>query len=38
MLISTVFEGYVWTWLTMGGMALAVAGMVLALRAKSAPN
>lgn len=34
MLISTVFEGYQWTWLTAGGMALAVAGMVLALRAK----
>lgn len=34
MLISTVFEGYQWTWLTAGGMALAVVGMVLALRAK----
>ncbi len=34
MLISTLFEGYVWTWLTASGMVLAVAGMVLALRAK----
>lgn len=34
MLISTLFEGYSWTWLTISGMALAVIGMVLALRAK----
>lgn len=34
MLISTAFEGYQWTALTMGGMGLAVVGMVLALRAK----
>lgn len=34
MLISTLFEGYSWTWLTISGMALAVVGMVLALRAK----
>ncbi len=34
MLISTLFEDYQWTWLTAGGMALAVVGMVLALRAK----
>ena len=34
MLISTLFEGYVWTPLTLGGMALAVVGMVLALRSK----
>ncbi|WP_394731168.1 DMT family transporter [Altererythrobacter sp. GH1-8] len=34
MLLSTVFEDYRWTWLTAGGMALAIAGMVLALRAK----
>ncbi len=34
MLISTLFEGYQWTWLTVGGMVLAVVGMVLALRAK----
>jgi drug/metabolite transporter (DMT)-like permease len=38
MLISTVFEGYQWTALTICGMALAVVGMVIALRAKSAPN
>ena len=34
MLISTVFEGYQWTWLTLAGMVLAVVGMVLALRSK----
>ncbi len=35
MLISTLFEGYKWTWLTGSGMVLAVAGMVLALRART---
>jgi len=34
MLISTLFEDYRWTWLTAGGMVLAVVGMVLALRAR----
>lgn len=34
MLISTLFEGYGWTWLTASGMVLAVIGMVLALRSK----
>ncbi|QFT76215.1 DMT family transporter [Erythrobacter sp. THAF29] len=34
MLISTLFEDYRWTWLTAGGMVLAVVGMVLALRSK----
>ncbi|MEL7446440.1 MAG: DMT family transporter [Pseudomonadota bacterium] len=34
MLISTLFEDYRWTWLTAGGMVLAVIGMVLALRSK----
>ncbi|MEL7189732.1 MAG: DMT family transporter [Pseudomonadota bacterium] len=34
MALSTAFEGYQWTWLTAGGMVLAVIGMVLALRAK----
>ena len=34
MLISTLFEDYVWTPLTLGGMALAVVGMLLALRSK----
>ncbi len=38
MLISTVWEGYAWTWLTASGMVLAVVGMVLALRAKQAPT
>ncbi|MBV7258458.1 DMT family transporter [Erythrobacter crassostrea] len=34
MLISTLFEGYQWTALTIGGMVLAVIGMVFALRSK----
>lgn len=34
MLISTLFEDYRWTSLTASGMALAVLGMVLALRSK----
>jgi len=34
MLLSTLFEDYRWTWLTGGGMVLAVVGMVLALTAR----
>ncbi|MFL0355317.1 DMT family transporter [Erythrobacter sp. GH1-10] len=34
MLLSTLFEDYRWTALTAGGMALAIIGMVLALRAR----
>ena len=34
MLLSTMFEDYKWTWLTAGGMGLAVLGMLLALRSK----
>lgn len=34
MVVSTLFEGYQWTALTIGGMALAVLGMVIALRSK----
>ena len=34
MLLSTLFEDYRWTGLTAAGMALAVLGMVLALRAR----
>ena len=34
MLISTLLEGYRWTPLTAGGMALAILGMVLALKAR----
>ncbi|MEM6476381.1 MAG: DMT family transporter [Pseudomonadota bacterium] len=34
MLLSTLLEGYQWTWLTASGMVLAVIGMVLALRSK----
>lgn len=37
MIVSTVFEGYEWNWLTGGGMVLAVVGMVLALRSKQSP-
>lgn len=35
MLISTVVEGYRWTMLAMAGAALAIIGMVIALRAKA---
>jgi drug/metabolite transporter (DMT)-like permease len=35
MLLSTLFEGYRWTWLTAIGAALALLGMGLALRSKS---
>jgi drug/metabolite transporter (DMT)-like permease len=35
MLWSTLFENYRWSALTVGGAALALAGMVLALRARS---
>lgn len=34
MLLSTLFEGFEWTALTAGGMALAVTGMVLALKSR----
>lgn len=34
MLISTLFEDYRWTGWTMGGMALAVVGMVIALKSR----
>lgn len=37
MLLSTVFEGYRWSWLAAGGALLAGAGLVLALRARR-PN
>ena len=36
MLISTVFEDYRWSTLSIAGAVLAVAGMVIALRAKAA--
>lgn len=36
MQVSTVFEGYRWTWVAVVGVALAVAGNLLALRAKAA--
>jgi drug/metabolite transporter (DMT)-like permease len=34
MLLSTLFEGYEWTSTAVGGMALAVLGMVIALRSR----
>ncbi len=34
MLLSTLFEGYVWTWLAAGGAALVLGGLVIALRAR----
>ncbi|WP_423605952.1 DMT family transporter [Sphingomonas sp. MS122] len=37
MLLSTLFEGYRWSWLAAGGALLAGAGLVLALRARR-PN
>ena len=37
MVLSTLFEDYRWTPLTLGGMGLAVLGMVLALRARRKP-
>lgn len=37
MLLSTVFEGYRWSWLAAAGALLAGAGLVLALRARR-PN
>jgi len=35
MLLSTLFEGYRWTWVALAGVALAVAGNVIALRTRS---
>ena len=37
MLLSTVFEGYRWSWLAGGGALLVMAGLVIALRARR-PN
>ena len=34
MALSTVFEDYVWGWTAVAGAALAVAGLVVALRAR----
>lgn len=34
MVISTLIEGYQWSWLSAGGGVLALSGMVLALRAR----
>jgi drug/metabolite transporter (DMT)-like permease len=34
MLLSTLLEGYQWTWLTGSGMVLAVIGMIIALRSR----
>ena len=35
MALSTLFEGYRWSWLAAGGGALALAGMFVALRARN---
>jgi drug/metabolite transporter (DMT)-like permease len=35
MALSTVFEGYHWSWLALAGGALALGGMVIALRARN---
>lgn len=37
MILSTLFEGYRWSWLAAAGTALALAGLVVALRARR-PN
>jgi drug/metabolite transporter (DMT)-like permease len=34
MILSTVFEAYVWTWLPAAGAVLAMAGLLVALRAR----
>ena len=34
MLLSTLFEGYVWSWLAAGGAALVLGGLVIALSAR----
>ncbi len=34
MILSTLFEGYVWTWLPLGGALLAMAGLLVALTAR----
>ena len=34
MILSTIFEAYVWTWLPAGGAALAMLGLLVALRAR----
>ena len=35
MLLSTLLEGFVWSTLAIGGSALALVGLLIALRAKS---
>ncbi|RYE04397.1 MAG: EamA family transporter [Sphingomonadales bacterium] len=37
MLLSTLFEGYVWSWIAAAGAALVMAGLVIALKARR-PN
>ena len=37
MALSTLFEGYQWSWLAAGGGALALSGMFVALRARNVP-
>lgn len=35
MLLSTLFEGYRWSWLAAGGATLAIAGVLIAIRARA---
>lgn len=37
MTLSTIFEGYQWSWLAVAGGVLALAGLVVALRGRHAP-
>ena len=37
MTLSTVFENYRWSWLAAAGAALALVGMVVALRSRQVP-
>jgi drug/metabolite transporter (DMT)-like permease len=38
MTLSTLFEGYRWSWLAIGGAVLALAGMLLALAGRRRPT
>lgn len=38
MVLSTMFEGYRWTWLAAAGVALALGGMLLALGGRTIPR
>ncbi len=34
MILSTIFEGYIWTWLSAGGAVIAMIGLLVALQAR----